>query len=418
MAMKLIYIHQYFNLPRGAGGTRSYDLSKEFVKKGIDVTVVTTSASLSTLVEIPHNKLWVYTEIEGIKVWILNCPYNQQMSIRRRLLSFFKFVWFSTSKVLKIKTDAVLATSTPLSIAIPAVFKKLFQKTPFIFEVRDVWPEGPIQLGYVKNKLLIKLLRWAEQFIYKYASYLVVLSTGMRECIVSRITNKKLPPIEVITNISEINRFSDISNKINLDIELSDKKVILYAGTLGPVNRIIYVAELAKMLKELNLMNIVFLIVGEGSEKRKIIEYCKEQDILNLNIFFVDKVPKQTLPYLYSISTMGSSFVLDKKIKWDNSANKFFDTLAAGKPVLINHKGWQADLIEKENCGYVLPANPDSKAVRDFASYVNNEDLLKKQGENANKVAISQFSLEIAVAKYMNVFSNLNILRQRTIINN
>ena len=98
----------------------------------------------------------------------------------------------------------------------------------------------------------------------------------------------------------------------------------------------------------------------------------------------------------------------NNKIIWDNSANKFFDTLAAGKPILINHKGWQADLIEKENIGYVLPPFLNENVVRDFVNYVKNDDLLKKQGENAKKIAINQFSLEVAVEKYMKVFSYFN----------
>ena len=403
--MKLTYIHQYFTFPSSSGGTRSYDLSKSFVEKGIDVMIITTSSNIND-VSFSKKKRWIYTEREGIKFWILNCPYNQGMPISRRILSFFQFMTYTSIKIITIEADVVLATSTPLTIAIPAILKKIISRTPYIFEVRDVWPEGPIQLGYVKNEFLIKLLRWTEQFIYKHASYLVVLSTGMKECIVSRIPNKKLPPIEVIPNISEINRFSDISHRIDLDIELSGKKIVLYAGTLGPVNHIMYVAELAKMLKEYNLLDIVFLIVGEGNEKIKIMEYCKKQDILNLNIFFVDKVPKQSLPYLYSISTMGSSFVLDKKIKWDNSANKFFDTLAAGKPILINHKGWQADLIETENIGYVLPVSFDENAVKNFVAYINKYELLQLQGKNAKRAATERFSLKIAVNKYLSVFSH------------
>jgi glycosyltransferase involved in cell wall biosynthesis len=134
-----------------------------------------------------------------------------------------------------------------------------------------------------------------------------------------------------------------------------------------------------------------------------------EHNILDVNIYFIDKIPKNALPYLYNISSMGSSFVLDKRIKWDNSANKFFDTLAAGKPILINHRGWQADLIEQENCGYVLPAHPTINDVKLFVSYMQKNELLLKQGENAKKIAKECFSLDVAVSKYLKVLSIVNV---------
>jgi hypothetical protein len=100
---------------------------------------------------------------------------------------------------------------------------------------------------------------------------------------------------------------------------------------------------------------------------------------------------------------MGSSFVWDYKIKWDNSANKFFDTLAAGKPMLINHMGWQADLIKEKNCGYVLPAHIKEKDCWDFVQYINDMELMKMQGVNSLNLAKSEFSLEIASKKYLSI---------------
>ena len=403
--MRLLYIHQYFTFPQQPGGTRSYDLSRKFIENGIDVTVITTASKIKDLDNTKKNR-WIFLEREDIKLWVLNCSYNQKMSIPRRMMSFVKFMWFSSIKAIKINTDLLLATSTPLTVAVPALIKKLFHRTPYIFEARDIWPEGPIKLGYIKNGLSIKVLYWVEKLIYKHATFVVVLSSGMKDNIETRLKNKA-PQMTVIPNISEIQRFADTSNKYELGINLDNKKVILYAGTMGPVNKIIYVAELAKLLDNIGCNDIVFLIVGEGNQKAAIIKYCQENDILNKNIYFAGNVPKNTLPYLYSMVTMGSSFVLDNEIKWHNSANKFFDTLAAGKPILINHKGWQAELIESKNCGYVLPACITHKDVSKFVDYIHNEELLTEHGQNAKKVAVEQFSLEVATKNYMKVINNI-----------
>lgn len=396
--MKLIYLHQYFTFPEASGGTRSYDLSKEFVKNGIDVTVVTSNAGFKN---IDTSRRWTFYEREGIKFWVLRNEYNHMMSIPRRILSFFQFVYYATIKCISLKADTVLATSTPLTIAIPAIIKKWVSKTPFVFEVRDVWPEGPIQQGYVKNKFLIWFLRKMEKFIYNRAAYVVPLSIGMKRDILTRVPVKNM---EVIPNISEIKRFENIK-EYKLDFDFKDKRVILYAGTLGPVNDIMYVAKLAKETISI-APEICFLIVGNGKQKESIIAYCRENHILNKNIFFLDPIPKEALPYLYSKVTMGSSFVWDYKIKWDNSANKFFDTLAAGKPILINYQGWQAEVIRENQCGFVLPYRPTSEDIQKFVDYVKDDELLCQQGKNA-KVKAKDYSLPVAVEKYLKVFEKV-----------
>lgn len=395
--MKLLYIHQYFTFPEGSSGTRSYDLSKEFVKKGIDVTVITSGRAPGS---DPSQK-WSYMEREGIKLWMIENEYSHMMPIRQRIKSFLKFSRQASKKAIELDADVVLATSTPLTIAIPAIRKKKRSKIPFVFEIRDVWPEGPIQQGYVKNKFLIWLLRKIEKYIYNRADYLVPLSTGMKADILTRVDVKNM---EVIPNISELDRFEHYED-CDIDFDFTGKKVVLYAGTLGPVNDIMYVAKLAQRTLPLAPW-LCYLIIGNGQQKEEIVKYCKDNDILNKNIFFHNPIRKNDLPSVYSKVAMGSSFVWDYKIKWDNSANKFFDTLAAGKPVLINYQGWQADVIRENQCGYVLPYRPTDDDVKAFVDYMSNDVLLEQQGKNA-RVKAEDYSLPVAVEKYMHVFDEV-----------
>src|SRR5690606_32160141 len=174
--MKLIYIHQYFKFPDETGGTRSYDLASSFVKKGIDITVVTATSDE----KYNTKQRWTEIEREGIKINYIYLPYGNHMSYLKRSLVFFKFLWFTSFRLLKLKGDIVLATSTPLTIGIPALVKKWFGKTPFVFEVRDVWPEAVIAIGAIKNKLMQKVLYGLEKMIYKNAIAIVSLSTDMQ----------------------------------------------------------------------------------------------------------------------------------------------------------------------------------------------------------------------------------------------
>lgn len=403
--MKILYIHQYFLFPEDFGGTRSFDLSKSFVSKGYQVEVITSSGFIKS---VDLKDKWTIIERDGIKIHILKLDYSNNLSYFKRSIVFLKFLWSSSIKALSIKCDAVLATSTPLTIGIPAMVKKLFHKTPYIFEARDVWPEAVIAIGAIKNKVLQKMLYRLEKNIYKYAYAIVPLSIDMQTSIVSRFPQLADKTNIVIPNISEIDRFANQQGFIDLQKELGfyPRFSILYAGTFGKVNGIDYVIKLAEKTLQLD-PKLVYILIGEGAEKESIINIARQKNLLNKNVFIFDSISKSELPKWYNSVSMGSSFVIDIKELWANSANKFFDTLAASKPVLINHKGWQADVIEKENLGYALPVDLTDFDAEDFVMYTENIQLHNIQCMNAFKVAKVNYSLEVAVEKYQSILDTI-----------
>jgi len=398
--MKLLYIHQYFNFPEMSGSTRSYDLSTSFSMKGLEVTVIT-----SDMTPEKNAKRWTVFERDGVKFFVLSCPYNNTMGFWRRVVSFSRFFWFASIKCLKLRCDIVLATSTPLTIAIPALIRNTCKGTPYIFEVRDVWPEVPVKMGYINSKFVIKFLYWFEKYIYKKALCIVPLSIGMKQNIEQRYPNKKSI---VIPNISEISRFENVEKNVNLPLNTQGKKIILYAGTFGEVNGLDYIVNIA--YKTLGIDDsIVYLLYGKGKQLSKVLDNAKKKGVLNNNLFYGGVVSKSELPYLYSICTVGCSVVINNSILWDNSANKFFDSIAASRPIVINHLGWQSDVIKQYDVGYVLPVELTEESIKDFINYINNETLIKEQSINARSLAEREYSLEIAVEKYMKIFETADI---------
>ena len=404
--MKIIYLHQYFRLPCQSGGTRSYDLAKSFVDKGIMVEVISSTNNK----EFEKGKRWKLIEYDGIKVHYVYVDYSNDFSYLKRILSFLKFFVLSSFKIITIKCDYVLATSTPLTIGIPALINKWIRKVPFVFEVRDVWPEAPIAIGAINNKLIKKILFWLEGIIYKNAFAIVPLSVDMYKSIAARYpeyVNTK--NIKVIENISEVYRFQngydDTKFLIKEKIGDSPRFIILYAGTFGKVNGIDYVIDLAEktIIKD---SSIAYVLIGNGADKVKVRDIAFQKKLLNKNVFILDAVAKEDLPQLYFESNMGSSFVIDVKELWANSANKYFDTLAAGRPILINYKGWQKDDIEKNNIGYVLPPILNDESINDFVEYTKNDLLYIDQSKNALFLATKEYSLNVAVKKYLEVFMN------------
>lgn len=396
--MKLLYIVQYFSFPDVPGGTRPYDLATSFAKQGIDVTVLCSDTSGKA------KSKWICTERDGIKVIRLNCPYDNKMGFFKRILAFCKFFTQASIKQFSMDYDVMLASSTPLTNGVPALVARWFRKKPYVFEVRDVWPGVPIAMGYFKNGLSQKLLYVFEKKIYKKAYAIVPLSTGMDDNIKKRYPNDKSV---IIPNISELTRFGNVNKTVDIPFP-TDKKVILYAGTFGNVNGIGYVIKLAEQMLKID-DSICFYLIGKGKEKEDNRKEAEERGVLNKNVFFFDPVKKDDLPYLYSLCAAGSSYVIDIPALWDNSANKFFDTLAAKRPMIINHEGWQADVIRERNIGYVLPPKVDAEVAKAFVDYMNNTELLKQQGENAYQLAKEEYSLEVAVGRYMKIFDSIQI---------
>jgi glycosyltransferase involved in cell wall biosynthesis len=403
--MRLLYLHQYFKFPNESGGTRSFDLSKGFSQNGYQLEIVTSTSDI----KYKSNERWVSVEKTGLQIHYIYLPYSNNLSYSKRALVFFQFLWYATFKLLSIKCDVVLATSTPLTIGIPALVKKWVSKTPFIFEARDVWPEAVIAIGAMKNKLMQRALYFLEKTIYSNAAAIVSLSTDMQNSIVSRypeICENK--PVVVIENISEIDRFFNVSNPVCLEkvIGFNPRFSILYAGTFGRVNGLDYVINMAEKILKLD-SSIVFILLGEGSTKKEVIKFAKEKGVFNKNVFIMDAISKQDLPAWYYSVDIGSSFVIPIKALWANSANKFFDTLAASKPVLINHEGWQAEVIRNDNIGYVLPEIITTEDVKNFVSYTYDTEKAARQKINAFNKAVSSYSLEIATKRYIKIFDQI-----------
>ncbi|HVI48423.1 MAG TPA: glycosyltransferase family 4 protein [Chitinophaga sp.] len=406
--MRILYIHQYFTLPAAAGGTRSYDLSKRFTEAGHKVTVITSSSFLKNLQ--PFAKGWTILDHEGVELHVLNVEYSNKMSFTKRIGAFLKFLFHASFRTFKIKTDVILATSTPITVAVPALTARIFKRVPFVFEVRDVWPEVPVAMGIIKNKLVIRLLERFEKYIYRKSSHIVALSDDMKQSIISR-TGVPESKLSVITNISETDRFSRYEQPGTLLSSLlgyQPRKVVLYAGTLGMVNGLKYMTDLAIHAYKID-PSVKFIVFGDGMEKEQLMKYAADNNILHNNLYFFDPVPKSKLSQLYYECTVASSFVIPIPELWANSANKFFDCLAASRPVVINHRGWQAAVIEKENVGFVLDYNTDNipAEAKRFCDYINNDALLETQRENAGRLARRKYSLDIAATHYPKILHDV-----------
>ena len=149
--MRILYVHQYFSTPRGSTGTRSYEQARLMEAAGHEVTMFTTAAQLREDELPPGKGLYLRGRIDGIDCIVLNVPYHQTMSYRRRITSFLRFMAGACRVALaEPGIDLVYATSTPLTVGVVALVARWLRRTPYVFEVRDLWPDVPLEMGILQ----------------------------------------------------------------------------------------------------------------------------------------------------------------------------------------------------------------------------------------------------------------------------
>ncbi|MBC1474443.1 glycosyltransferase family 4 protein [Listeria grandensis] len=384
--MKILYMHQYFATRDSSTGTRSYEFARILKERGHEVEVLTGDSQLGALTEHQTKRFGTY-EVDGITVHAIRNRYENNFSKWRRIWAFLQFLFLACFfQVKHRKYDIIFATSTPLTIGIPALFLSWKSKTPFVFEVRDLWPEAPYQLGYIQSRFIYRILCYFESLIYKQATHIVALSPGMKNGVIAHgVTEKK---ISVIPNSADIELFDVASTgEIRLHFQLQDKFILAHVGSMGVINGLDYLIESARILDEQGREDIVILLTGDGGKRVELENMVASYGLKN--VIFTGKIPKKDIPTLMADVDATIMSVKHHPILEMASPNKFFDSLAAGKPTLVNCEGWMKDMVEEYQSGlFVRPTKPS-----DIVQAVDalKLDVENNFGKNAYRLAIEHF---------------------------
>ena len=413
--MHILYLHQYFATPNIHGGTRSYSFAKHLTDKAHKVTIVTSNSYLK-LNNFRNKKIIRKTRIDKIDIVVIDVAYSQKMPYFKRILSFIKFMVISSCFVMKKNDyDLVFATSTPLSIGVPALLAKTRHRIPFIFEVRDLWPEYPQNFGIIKNIAIIKILEKFSKLLYEKASKVIGISNSMLRRIEQKydIDSKKLVELPIGADLERLDKInSELINRIKSKYKLDKKFIIGHAGTIGFVNHLENVIKIAKVFKKEK--DIIFLIVGDGKEKKRLEDEIKRENLNN--IYFLGEFNAYETFSIINIFNVCLFSILEYDKNGnptlnseDALSNKFFDYLAAGKPILMTAKGEITNLMDKYKFGFYLDMN-DNKTIYEQIHQLKCDSILrKKMGHNSKQLAEGIFDRNKMCKKLEKIFNELVI---------
>ncbi len=396
--MKILYFYQYFSTPKGAWGTRVYEFTREWVKQGHEVTVISSIYSKS---DLTAERLTEDQFFEGIHVKVINVTIDNKQPFFKRIWSFIQYSLLSSYYALTLKADVVIASSGPISVGLPGLIARYIRGRKLIFETRDLWPEGAIELGIIRNPLIKRFAFWFEERCYKASSFIITLSPGMSQNIKRRFNIKN---VDDVTNAANISLFST-PIEFHSD-KVRSKMYAVYTGNIGMVNNSYWLYEAAKELKRLNRDDIKILLIGEGQQREELEKLAKKEEVNNF--IRIGLIPKNELvAYVQnafvSLVPLKGTPVLDT-----SSPNKFFESLAAGIPVIQNTQGWMKAFLEDHGVGVTLDPDDSKQLAKVLIDMKDNSVETEKMGAKGLEIAKEFFDKNVLAEKMLTIIEKVH----------
>jgi len=396
--VRLLYFHQHFATPQGASGTRSYEFARALITRGHQVTMICGAHAQSGLA-LPYDEArgWHRGEVDGIDVISLPLAYSNRDSLFRRGWTFLRFALRSVRLALELDCDLVFVTSTPITAVIPGLAAKWLRGKPFIFEVRDLWPELPRALG-LRNPFILGGMSLLEFLGYRSADACIGLSPGIVEGIRARADERL--PVAMIPNGADLELFHPSKRaRLILPGIRPDDFVAGFTGAHGVANGLDALLDVAAELKRRGDTRVKLAFIGDGKEKERLAARAAELGLTNC--LFFPPVPKTELGAITASLDCGLMVLRDIPAFYrGTSPNKFFDYLAAGIPVVNNYPGWLAGLITEHHCGIVVPPGNPSAFADTLQSLATDSAGRRAMGAAARHLAEREFARPRLAAEF------------------
>ena len=387
--MKVIYFHQHFSTPKGSAGIRSYEMARRLLARGHQVTMVCGSyGGGETGLSQPFVGGRRRGTVDGIDIIEFDLAYSNADGFVKRGLTFVKFAMRSIGLAFTEQYDVLFATTTPLTAGIPGIFARWLRGKPFVFEVRDLWPELPRAMGVIRNPLVLGAMSVLEWASYRSAHRLVGLSPGIVEGVAHRSVPRER--IASVPNGCDLGIFAgEVQPWRPAEVHATDLMAV-FAGTHGMANGLDAVLNAAAELKRRGRDDIKLVLIGQGKLKAGLQERAAREQLDN--VVFQDPVNKAKLAGLMAATDLGLQILANvPAFYYGTSPNKFFDYIAAGLPALNNYPGWLAEMINEHRCGFAVPPDNPVAFADALEQAAADRDALKDMGKRSRALAESQF---------------------------
>lgn len=413
--MKILYVSQYFPPEMGAPAARVHELAKHWVQRGHQVTVLTGFPNHPTgIIPAEFRSKWkrlVCRErvdgIDIIRVWLMPFP---NRGTYRRILNYASF-WLSSSSVgtFLSRPDIVIATSPQLLVGLTGWWLGKVKHVPFVFEVRDLWPESLTAVGMSRQRsALYRALAAIARFLYRHSDQIVVVTPAFKDYLAASlgVEEKK---IAVVENGVETELFSPgRDGAIRREFGLEGKFVVSYIGTIGMAHGLDTVLKAAEQFPA-DTSNVTFLLVGEGAEKDKLCTLAAEQGLKN--VLFVGQKPRSFMPACIRASDVCLVLLKKQTIFKRVIPTKLLEFMSCGKPVVLGVEGQASEIVQNAQAGLCVEpedANALAAAINELAS---KPALARRFGGGGRRWIVNHLSRAKTASKYLEVLHGIRIPR-------
>jgi glycosyltransferase involved in cell wall biosynthesis len=400
-----ILIHQAFVSGDEPGGTRHYELGRRLVAEGQQFTVVASDVSYLTGKRLVAKKgLVTESSEDGIRVLRAYTYLARWKSSFLRVISFLSFM--VTSFVVGStagKPDLIMGTTPPIFQAVSAWMLSVLYRRPFLLEVRDLWPEFAIDIGLLKNPVLIQIARWLEGFLYSRADHLLVNSPAYRDYLIEK--GVKAKKISFIANGVDPKMFNPMerAEEFRQEYGLGSKFVVTYAGAIGMANNLDVLVKAAAAIDHRS--DILILIVGDGKERKGLEEQVRQLGLRN--VMFTGALPKSQMGSVLAASDACIAILRNIKMFTTTYPNKVFDYMAAGRPTILVIDGVIRKVLEAANGGVFVPPGNVELLAAAITSLADHPQRAKEMGSNAYSYVVEHFNRDTHAREFADLVSRI-----------
>jgi glycosyltransferase involved in cell wall biosynthesis len=399
--MRILYLSQYFPPEVGATQTRAYEMAAGLVRAGHDVTIIAEVPNhpSGTIPPKYRGKIYERTMLDGIaviRVWVKASPVKNFRNRMAFYLSYMLMAILAGLLLARKKYDVIYSTSPPLFVGAVGLTLSYLRRIPFVFEVRDLWPESAVAMGELQNQRAVEWATKLEEVCYRRARQIVVATDGIRRRLLER--GLPAPKITFIPNGANLQIFqpqTEAGKQRRAELGLNGKFVVLYAGIVGVAQGMETIVETARLL--VDHRDIFFLVIGEGPKKAEVQTLQKSLKLTNL-VLLGEKPQKEMASYF---SAGDVALVPLRKLDLFNGAlpSKMFEAWACACPVILSLNGEAQTVLENAQAG--LHAEPEEAAAIAAAILkLKNEPAARRQmGENGRRFVAENYSRERAAQK-------------------